>query len=108
MEVISPPPSLLSCQSMPRNLAMCPVCRVPLQAHQRREDHVEHRQPFLDRISYPAALIVAGVLGFEGALIALSVSEAAKAKAAPPSAFRVEMAKPPYCSIKMPDRLVFL
>jgi hypothetical protein len=54
------------------------------------------------------ALIVAGVLGFEGALIALGVSEAAKAKPAPPSAFGVEMAKPPYCSIKTPDRLFFL
>ncbi len=53
-------------------------------------------------------LIVAAVLGFEGALIALGVSVAAKAKPAPPSAFRVEMAKPPYCSIKTPDRLIFL
>jgi hypothetical protein len=54
------------------------------------------------------SLIVAAVLGFEGALIALGASEAAKAKPAPPSAFRVEMAKPPYCSIKTPDRLFFL
>ena len=86
------------------------MCRVLVvgEEHQRREGHIEHRQPFLDRISYPAALIVAAVFGFEGALIALGVSEAAKAKHAPPSAFRVEMAKPPYCSIKTPDRLIFL
>jgi hypothetical protein len=111
MEVIiiqlPPLPLCLARLRMPRNLE-CPVCRVPLQARQRREDHVEHRQPFLDQISYPVALIVAGVLGFEGALIALGVSEAAKAKPAPPSAFGVEMAKPPYCSIKTPDRLFFL
>jgi hypothetical protein len=93
---------------MPRDLAMCPMCRVLVEEHQRREGHIEHRQPFLDRIFYPAALIVAAVLGFEGALIALRVSEAAKEKPAPPSAFRVEMAKPPYCSIKTPDRLIFL
>jgi hypothetical protein len=86
---------------MPRDLAMCPMCRVLVvgEEHQRREGL---------RISYPAVLIVAAVLGFEGALIALGVSEAAKAKPAPPSAFRVEMAKPPYCSIKTPDRLFFL
>jgi hypothetical protein len=86
---------------MPRDLAMCPMCRVLVvgEEHQRREGL---------RIPYPAALIVAAVLGFGGALIALGVSEAAKAKPAPPSAFRVEMAKPPYCSIKTPDRLIFL
>jgi hypothetical protein len=95
---------------MPRDLAMCPMCRVLLvgEEHQRREGHIEHRQPFLYRISYPALLLVAAVLGFEGTRIALGASEAAKAKPAPPAAFRVEMAKPPHCSIKTPDRLVFL
>jgi hypothetical protein len=95
---------------MPRDLAMGPICRVLLvgEEHQRREGHIHHRQSFLDRISYPALLLIAAFLGFEGALIALGVSEAAKAKPAPPSAFGVEMAKPPYCSIKTPDRLFFL
>jgi hypothetical protein len=55
-----------------------------------------------------AALIVAAVLGFEGTRIGLAASEAAKAKAGPPAAFRVEMAKPPHCSIKTQDRLFFL
>jgi len=68
----------------------------------------EHRQPFRDRIFYPTALIVAAVLGFEGTRSGLAASEAAKAKAGPPAAFRVEMAKPPHCSIKTQDRLFFL
>ena len=90
--------------------AICPRCRVPLvgEEQQRREGHIEHRQPFLDRLSHPAALIVAAVLGFEWTLVAVGVSEAAKAKPAPPVAFQVEMAKPPHCSIGTPDRLVFL
>ena len=85
------------------------MCRARLlgEEHHHREGHIEHRQPFLDRISYPAALIVAAVLGFEGTLIGLAASEAAKAKPGPPAAFRVEMAKPP-CSIKTPDQLFFL
>jgi hypothetical protein len=95
---------------MPRDLAMCPMCRVLLvgEEHQRREGHIEHRQPFLDRISYLAALLIAAFLGFEGTRIALGAIEAAKAKPDPPAAFRVEMAKPPHCSIKTPDRLFFL
>jgi hypothetical protein len=95
---------------MPHDLAMCPICRVILagEAHRRREGHIEQQQPFLDRISYPAVLLVAAFFGFEGTRIALDASEAAKAKPAPPVAFRVEMAKPPHCSIKMPDRLFFL
>jgi hypothetical protein len=84
------------------------VCRVlpEREEHQRREGRFEHRQLFLDRISYPAALLVAVVLGFEGALVALSASEAVKAR--PPTALRVEMAKPPQCSIETPDQLFFL
>jgi len=95
---------------MPRDLAMCPMCRVLLvgEEHQRREGHIEHRQPFVDRISYAALLLVAAVLGFEATRIALGASEAAKAKPGPPAAFRVEMAKPPQCSIESPNRLVFL
>jgi len=95
---------------MPRDLAMCPMCRVLVvgKEHQRRESHIEHRQPFLDRISYPALLLVVAVFGFVGALVAISASEAVKTKQAPPAAFRVEMAKPPHCSIKAPDRLIFL
>src|SRR5262245_12523356 len=95
---------------MPRGLAMCPMCRVLVvgKEHQRREGHIEHRRPFLDRISYSALLLVAAFLGFEGALIALGASEATKTKPAPPAAFRVEMTKPPQCSIESPDRLVFL
>jgi hypothetical protein len=76
---------------MPRDLAMSPKCRALLVG----EEH-------------PAVLIVAAVLGFEGTRIGLALSEAAKAKPGPPAAFRVEMAKPPDCSIKTPDRLFFL
>ena len=90
---------------MSLNVAVCPICGVLLQG----EEHQGiHRQPFLDRISYPAVLLVAAFFGFEGTRIALDASEAAKAKPAPPVAFRVEMAKPPHCSIKMPDRWFFL
>jgi hypothetical protein len=91
---------------MPRDLAHGPyVCRVlpEREEHQRREGRLQHRQAFLDRISYPAALLVAVALGFEGALVALSVT-----KQGPPTAIRVEMAKPPQCSIEKPDRLFFL
>src|SRR5262249_18566551 len=90
---------------MPRDLAMCPMCRVLVvgKEHQRREGHIEHRQPFL---SFPVLLLVAAVLGFEWTLIALAASEAVKAKPAPPAAFWVEMA--PHCSIKTTDRLFFL
>jgi hypothetical protein len=86
-------------------------CRVlpEREEHQRREGRLEHRQPFLDQMSYPAALLVAAVLGFEGALVALSASQAVNAKHGPPAAaLRVEMAKPPQCSIETPDRLFFL
>jgi len=94
---------------MPRDLAMCPMCPVLLvgEEHQRREGHIEHRQPFLDRIFYPALLLVVAVFGFEGTRIALGASEAAKAKPTPPG-IPGEMAKPPQCSIESPDRLVFL
>jgi hypothetical protein len=74
----------------------------------RRASRIDHRQPFLDRIFYPAALIVAAFLGFEGTQIGLALTEAAKAKPGPPAAFRIERAKPPDCSIKTPDRLFFL
>ena len=89
-------------------LAMCPMCRVLLvgEEHQRREGHIEHRQAFLTRLSYPATLLVAVVFGFVGALVAISASEAVKTKQAPTAAFRVEMAKPPHC--EAPDRLIFL
>ena len=91
---------------MSLNIAVCPMCRVLLQGegHQGR-GHMQHRQPFLNRISYPAALLVAAVLGFEWTLVALSASKAVKT---PPAALRVEMAKPPQCSIETPGRLVFL
>jgi hypothetical protein len=83
-------------------------CRVlpEREEHQRREG--QHRQPILDQISYPAALLVAAVLGFEGALVALSASQAVNARHGPPGALRVEMAKPPQCSIETPDQLFFL
>src|SRR5215468_8271484 len=95
---------------MPRDLAMCPMCRVLVvgREHQRREGHIEHRQAFLNRLSYPATLLVAVVFGFVGALVAISASEAVKTTQTPPAAFRVEMAKPPDCAIKAPDRLIFL
>ena len=69
------------------------MCRVLLvgEEHQRREGHIEHRQAFLNRLSYLAALLVAVVFGFVGALVAISASEAVKTKQAPPAAFRVEM-----------------
>jgi hypothetical protein len=93
---------------MSLNIAVCPMCRVLLQGegHQGR-GHMQHRQPFLNRISYPAALLVAAVLGFEGTLVGLSASEAVTTKQGP-TALRVEMAKPPQCSIETPDQLVFL
>ena len=55
------------------------------------------------RTEYPylAALLIAAFLGFEGTWIALGATD-------PPAALRVEMAKPPHCSIKTPDRLFFL
>jgi len=85
------------------------MCRVRLQGEEHQgHGHMEHRQPFLDRISYPAALLVAAVLGFEGALVGLTASEAATTRQGPPAALRVEKAKPPQCSIETPDRLVFL
>jgi hypothetical protein len=95
---------------MPPDLAMCPICRVILagEERRRREGDIEHRQPFLDRISYPAALLVAAVLGFEGALVALIASEAVATRQGPAAALQVEMAKPPQCSIETPDQLVFL
>jgi len=89
---------------------MCPKCRALIgEEHQRRKGHLDHRLSFLNRTSYLAALIVAAVLGFEGARIGLALSEKANAKLEPPGArFRVEMAKPPYCSIKTHDLLYFL
>ena len=95
---------------MSRDLADRPyVCRVPpgREEHRRCEGRLEHRQLFLNRISYPAALLVAVVLGFEGALVALA-SQAVNAKHGPTAALRVEMAKPPQCSIETPDQLFFL
>jgi hypothetical protein len=94
---------------MSLDVAVCPMCRVLLQGedHQGR-GHMQHRQPFLDRISYPAALLVAAVLGFEGALVGLTAREAATARQWPPAALRVEKAKPPQCSIETPDRWAFL
>jgi hypothetical protein len=93
---------------MRRDVAVCPMCRVlPVgEEHERREGHIEHRQAFLNRLSYPATLLVAVVFGFVGALVAISASEAVKTKQTPPEAFRVEMAKPPH--FKTPARLIFL
>jgi hypothetical protein len=91
---------------MPRDIAHGPyVCRVlpEREEHQGCEGRLQHQQLFLDRISYPAALLVAVVLGFEGALVALGASEAVTAKHGPPAAIPVEMAKPPQCSIETPD-----
>jgi hypothetical protein len=103
---------------MPRDLAHGPnVCRILTERgeHQRRERgearRLKHRQPFLDRISYPAALLVAvvvgfcgGVLGFFGGVFVetLNASEAEKVKYRSPVAIPVEMAKPPRCSIETP------
>jgi len=85
------------------------VCRFLLTGEHKPHEGLFRRQPFLVvQISYPAALLVAAVLGFVSALTALSVSEAVKTKQGPPAALRVEMAKPPHCSIKTPDRLFFL
>jgi hypothetical protein len=56
---------------MSLHVSVCPTCRVLHQAHGRL-----HQQSPLDGISYPAALLIAAVLGFQSALIALSVSEA--------------------------------
>jgi hypothetical protein len=86
------------------------VCSFVLadEEHKRRRAGLLGYQPFLNRLSYPAALLVAVVFGFVGALVALSASEAVKKKQGPPATFRVEMAKPPHCSIKAPDRLIFL
>jgi len=84
------------------------VCRLLLTGGHKRHGGPVRRQSFLDQISYPAALVVAVVLGFVGALVALTASEAVKTKQWPPTALRVEMPKPPQCSIETPDRLVFL
>ena len=92
---------------MSLNIAVCPMCRVLFQGEGHQNRGHMHRQPFLDRISYPAALLVAAVLGFEGTLVGLSASEAVTTKQGP-TALRVEMAKPPQCSIETPDQLVFL
>jgi hypothetical protein len=91
---------------MSRDLAHVPyVCRVPpeREEHHRCEGRLEHRQHFLNRISYPAALLAAVVLGFEGALVAITASEAVNVKHGPPAAIPVEMAKPPQCSIQTPE-----
>ena len=103
----NPKPSRASCP-MSLNVAVCPICGVLLQGEEHQGSSHIHRQPFLDQISYPAALLVAAVLGFEGALVGLTAREAATARQWPPAALRVEKAKPPQCSIETPDRLVFL
>jgi hypothetical protein len=84
----------------------CVCSFVPIGEEHRRRGGILGCQPFLERISYPAALLVAVVLGFVGAFVALSASEAVTP--GPPAAFRVEMAKPPLCSLKTPDRLFFI
>jgi hypothetical protein len=56
---------------MSLHVSVCPMCRDLHQARGRL-----HRQSLLDRISYPTALLIAAVLGFQGTLIGLSVSEA--------------------------------
>jgi hypothetical protein len=73
---------------------MRPMCHVLLviQEHQRREAHIEHRQAFLHGISYPAALLVAAVLGFEGTRIGLA--QAAKVEAGAPAALFNQNARP--------------
>src|SRR5262245_9694623 len=86
----------------------CVCSFVPIGEEHKRRGGLLGCQPFLDRISYPAALLVAVVLGFVCALVALSASEARKPKQGPPAAFRVEKAKPPLCSLKTPDGLFFI
>jgi len=91
---------------MSRDLAHVPYgCRAYRNAKSitAAEGRLEHRQPFLNRISYPAALLVAVVLGFEGALVVITASEAVNVKHAPPAAIPVEIAKPPQCSIETPE-----
>src|SRR5262245_27004248 len=81
------------------------MCRVLPEGeeHHRCERRLKDRPPYLSRISYPVALLVAVVLGFEGALAAITASEAVKAKHGSPAAIPVEMAKPPKCSIETPE-----
>jgi hypothetical protein len=79
------------------------VCRIQ---HKRPRGSLQ--PPALWQISYPAALLVAVLLGFVSALVALSASEAVATKEGSAAALRVEMAKPPQCSIETPDRLFFL
>ena len=74
--------------------ALCAACKEHLGS-----SHMQHRQPFLDRISYPAALLVAAILGFAGALAGVSASEAVTTRQGPSEALRVETAKPPQCLI---------
>jgi hypothetical protein len=81
---------------LPRDLAHRPnECRVltEREEHQRREGgearRLEHRQPFLDRVSYPALLVAVALGSFGGVFVGVSVgtlsaSEAAKAKAGRP------------------------
>jgi hypothetical protein len=89
------------------DVAVCPMCHVLLQREEHRgRAHMQH--PFLDRISYPAALLVAAVLGFEGALVGLSASEALTTRQRLPATLGAEMAKPPQCLIETRDQLVFL
>src|SRR5262245_8398571 len=83
------------------------LCRFLQTGEHRRHGGLLRRHAFLDRISYPVALLVAAVLGFEGALVALSASEAVTTKQGPPAALRVDMAKPPQCSIETSDQMFF-
>src|SRR5262245_53748066 len=56
------------------------LCRFLQTGEHQRHGGLLGRDAFLDRISYPVALLFAAVLGFEGALVALSASEAVATK----------------------------
>jgi hypothetical protein len=82
------------------------------EEHQRREGgearRLEHRQPYLDRVSYPALLVAVALASFGGVLVgalvgSLNAGEAEKVKYRPPAAIPVEMPKPLRCSIETPS-----
>jgi hypothetical protein len=100
---------------MSRDLAHRPnVCRVltEREEHQRREGgearRLEHRQPYLERVSYPALLVAVALASFGGVLVgalvgSLNAGEAEKVKYRPPAAIPVETPKPLRCSIETPS-----
>jgi hypothetical protein len=84
------------------------VCRFLLTGEHKRPRRSPQAPHLSRQISYPAALLVAVVLGFVSALVALSASEAVVTKQGSAAALRVEMVKPPQCSIETPNRLFSL